>query len=732
MLPNTRRRLSAVLLISSLLTGALVSPYSARAQTPPECEVATSTPETNGPTDISATTGNGSLSVAVNATGAVTVYKWPSPSFYDQIKYRTTDRSEPRMGALPNEGAFIGLAFKDPSSGKPSQWNFEWLRRWSHSQRYADADSDEIVTTFRNRKAGLTVLVRDIVVAGRSSFARNITVSRTRRSDVRRVRVVGFANFNPTVSKTPQSPTEDWCTEDDNDDGASYSPQLDAILQARSGTDESTDQDSSVVVLMGFAGKSSGHSVAPDTYDAGGEGVSAYDDAADGVLSGDESVPGPSDAALSADLTLRSRTDTTRLIFATAATEEAAASVLGRMRDMSFARVRSSKMKWHSNWVEDAPLPRRAPAAVTRLAKRALVSLHQAIDENTLEIDTEDVTLQPGGLGVASISTQPPYGLDWIRDGAYVNEVLGTIGHGALVERRNRRYAILQTRAGDSMRGGPVVPAGNWHQNFYADGVAGSTIPYSIDGTGYGIWTLWRHYERTKDTGYLFSAEIYQAIQRAAQHLTDTCTGLTNDLQCLANEGDNENLTQGLRGAMLAWLGLDSAVKAARVLGFTDNRERWVTRRDELRAAIDDAFFDEECSCYTSSFELGGTLLWPVNLLDNQRKRAVAQADTNYAELRRSFNGRAQVGGQEARGLLGNLQVWSSKPEKLRAVKRGLVWIARVPTTSRTGILGRAWMHYPEEDSPVVTMQGQPFVPDQLIFYLAALKAYGRTGYTFK
>ena len=65
-------------------------------------------PEIYGPTDINAQSANQSMAVGVNREGTVTVLRWPRPSFYDQVKYHTTSRDQPRLGARPNDGAFLG------------------------------------------------------------------------------------------------------------------------------------------------------------------------------------------------------------------------------------------------------------------------------------------------------------------------------------------------------------------------------------------------------------------------------------------------------------------------------------------------------------------------------------------------------------------------------------------------------------------------------------------------
>ncbi|MDQ3951696.1 MAG: hypothetical protein M3279_01850, partial [Actinomycetota bacterium] len=479
MADRSTRRIPAGLLAFAVGAALLAAPVAARAQTT-NCAGA-GQPEDFGPTDISATTGNQSLSAALNEKATITVLKWPSPSFYDQVKYRTTDRSEPRLGALPNEGALLGLAWR---SGNARKWSFEWLRRWGSTQRWADDDGDVVVTRFRRRTLGLTVTVRDVVAHDEDVLYRQVTVTRTERSRVRAVRVVGFANFNPVFTKTAQAPNQDWCSEEDNDSGATYERRPDVVLHARSGTDESTGSPSGVALTMGFAGRSDGHSIGIDTY-GGATGTSAYDDAEDGKLSGESAAPGQADAALLDQLGLGTRRiATTTLLIAAAVTPEESIALLERARDRSARAAMRRKARWWRAWLRGAALPKRAPRAVVAVAKRSLIALRQATDPATRGSE-------PGGLIVASIATQPPLGLDWVRNGAYVNRALHEAGHPEMVERHDVRYADLQATATDPPRGGAATPSGNWAQNYYADGVVGGPVPYEVDQTGLGIWTLW-------------------------------------------------------------------------------------------------------------------------------------------------------------------------------------------------------------------------------------------------
>ena len=709
---STRKRALTAALCLVVLTGALAVP--ARGQTTSACQdPSPETFEDFGPTDINAVTGNQGLSVALNDRGTVTVLKWPSPSFYDQIKYRTTDRSEPRMGALPNEGAFIGISYKRASGA----WRFGWLRNWTARQRYADDDGDEVVTVFRKRAAGLTVTQRDVVAADQDSLLRAVTIRRSPSSGVRQARVFSFANFNPVFSKDPRDPSNDWCTEEDNDSGARYDEEADAIVHERSGTDASTGEPSSVSLVMGFDGRSQGHQVGTDTYETGSGEASAYDDASDSRLQNANAAAGQVDTAISDDVSLAGRrTATSTIVISAGPSAEEALGNLESMRNKGAGEVRSAKERWWTQWLRGSRLPRNAPSSVVRLAKRSLISARQTSD--------------PGGLIMASVATQPPHGLDWIRKGAYINRMLDVAGFGEMVRRHNQRYADLQATSVDKPTGGETTPPGNWAQNYYADGVVGGPIPYEIDETGLGIWTLWDHYTFTKERTYLLS--VYEAIQRAAHYLSDNpplgCRDPATGLHCPANEGGDPEMSRTLVGAQAVWLGLDAAVQAALALGTEtskQNAKKWAGRRNEIGAAIRENYFNERCGCYTLDHQVGGTNLWPVGFERYGSKISNRQAAINWRHIARSLAGKLDRSQLAGKALLGNAFAWQNQATKKRQLKRAVRWMAQVPTTDRTGILGEAWMKYPGKNGKITTMVAQPNVWHQAMFYLAATKVYG-------
>jgi hypothetical protein len=302
-----------------------------------------------------------------------------------------------------------------------------------------------------------------------------------------------------------------------------------------------------------------------------------------------------------------------------------------------------------------------------------------------------------------------------------------------MARRHSLRYASLQATAISKPPGGETTPAGNWSDGFYADGVVGGATPYAIDETGLGLWALWDHYAQTKDADYLFG--VYEAIQRGAQYLTDICRDPTTGLQCTAAEGNDSDPSRTLRGAQAVWLGLDASARAAREKAeldpsgreiARDNAAKWRARADEMADAIVEAYYDEGCSCFTQDPVVGGTFLWPARAIDLAGSAATDQAEANWRAVRPAFENEAAAGTMESQAVLGNSFTWTDAAKKKR-LERALGWIATVPTTNGTGLLGSAWEARGEGSAPsrIVTMQGQPHVPSLAMFYLAALETYG-------
>jgi len=297
------------------------------------------------------------------------------------------------------------------------------------------------------------------------------------------------------------------------------------------------------------------------------------------------------------------------------------------------------------SWIDARRLPESSPARVRQVARRSLINLR---------VGTDAVT----GAVVASISRQPPYGLDWPRDGAFFNVALDVSGQPALVRRRAALY-------GEWQRDAPVAPtlfvdpdpppppgggrardypADAWEMNYYADGEVGGLFRFEIDNTAFALWTVVAHAGWEDDPeGYL--RERWDTIARAADLLArwrDPETGL----HWPAQEDDHAAYTQTLNGAVPVFAGLEIAARAARLLGEDEAVVRWGRRAAEVRDGITTHLYDPDAMRFVrdvgaaASPEVSGPtgttawLVWPARVLppDDPRVRSQLLSDLSFIE----------------------------------------------------------------------------------------------------
>ncbi len=208
--------------------------------------------EAYGPTDVNTQAGDGRLTVNENAAGTLTVFKFPNPSYYNQVKYLAVARNSRGVAQAqyPNEGSFAGVAYR-----VRGRWGFSWLRDWRASQRYDSPDTPVPVTVYRSpRWLGLTVVDVDLVIPGTATFVRQFWVRRTHRSSVRAARLVYFEHFDPVATRLTYLPIADWCLTQASDPArtARYDPGAHAIVTSWQGVDQASHQHTSVSVSIGF------------------------------------------------------------------------------------------------------------------------------------------------------------------------------------------------------------------------------------------------------------------------------------------------------------------------------------------------------------------------------------------------------------------------------------------------------------------------------------------------
>jgi len=719
-----------------------------------------------GPTRMNSQIGNQDLLISTSQTGTVTVFKWPNPSYADQIKHHAFDRREPYFGSDPNSGAFLGLIMTKEDGSK----EFNWLREWGAvstsepsygdnvDQQWDSEFSDTLHTEYTNDELGLTVNVTNAVPKDLDVFIRDVEVEADTGSPVEDIEVVSYENFNLVDDKDSLAPTQDWCSEGENSETAGYDAGTDAVLHYDpTGPWYESGAEFSVATAMAFDGASTQHQVAGDDY-KGDNPNDPYKLLSNGDtdLPGDDSFTGQTSVAMTKDIDFSDGEGSARVYFAAAHDEEPGKSLddevaqkIEDARSLSLPNVIQEKEDWFQGYVEDAPMPDTSNDDVRKVSRRALVSIVQIWDG-----ETENEHGFTGNI-VASIATQAPYGADWVRDGAYFNYVLDRFmsgnGQHDWVNKHNRWYMSLQQNPdgtcpehchdnmddynfADIVPQVSSVPEGAWAMNYYADGSVAGPIGGEIDETGYGAWTIWDHYSVTGNESYL--QRVYPSIKLVGDRLTYDCVDEDTGLQCPRPEDDNTENTQTIIGGASAHVGLSSATKAAaemyEITGeqkYADQARAYAERRDELGQAIEENYWDESGGYYGA--KKGGpspragmpSFLRPY---DDERMQEHMQSMWNNVD--ETFQDQKDQGQYEAKSLIG-LGLAARRSENpavgLNQIRDGLEWIAEEHAQPDTHIMGEAWVRETYADGEVESAVSQPHVWEQSLFYLSSLIAYG-------
>ena len=666
---------------------------------------------------MNAQAGNGRITVGLNQAGSITVFRYPNPSYFNQVKYYASGRDAKGnpIGALPNEGSFAGILYVEGGTTR-----FSWLRDWSHTQSYASADTPVVVTVFRQATLGLTVTDTDLATVSPSdAFARNFVVTRDPQSPVTDASLVYYEKFDPIASKVRYAPGQDNCLNQLNDQQiAVYDGQSQAIVHSWSGVDASTGRPASVGVAFGWDTPVTGFEVGRDGFEPLAPPVGPVDgynqlEAPQHSLGGATFEAGQATGALATRLQFDdSGQADARIIITPGATPSAALQTLRLERSRSFGAQRLAVNADWDSWFAHAVLPVTGDPAVRDDALRALITIRLAIDSNT-------------GAIVASADTQAPYGEDWVRDGAFIDRALDVAGYHDAVT----RHAIFEAQAQTSPQNPDLLrPSGNWPMMVYGDGQPSGPIPYEIDETGFGIWTLVDHAQYLPAAeAHAYLTEVYPAVARAADWLS-VCADPTNGLQCQANEDDSFTPSQTLHGAGPVLLGLRSAIAAASQLGDgSAGVSIWKARAATLAGAID-ALYEPAQRAYREQpgnssaqpvlYTDGGWLLWPVRLHAVADPRMQGEAQAVWQAMLASLD--STSGGYEGKALLGVCETWSpATPAQHQALQSALHTFATGLTTD-TGLFGEFWQRF-SPGGPIVPLNDMPHVWESSLFYLSSV-----------
>ncbi len=592
---------------------------------------------TFGATNINAFTGNGGLTAGFSEKGEITVLRWPSPGFYDHLNYFTpiipVDKGYHAydlayMGAKPNMGIFSGIKVND---------QVIWLRDLPSQQTYLK-DTSIILTKFFWEDKEI------IQKAFVSPYTDVLVLHYEGPEEINSL--IFYENLAPCNKKIPYIPILDWFDDENNDflafyeEGSifhmngekrdiSYIEEIFSVpeIERKNRFYEFLEPFKKMNAI--WFGKKGSES--PSSYQVGhdsmtkcpiqkiwiDEPVDAYVDAKDGILSGYSIGGCQTNSALefpfNGELTI---------VIGVSDSYYETRKILEGISSRSYKELEEETKNFWKDWLSRVQ-------NFDEFSKRTLISIKLAQDRNT-------------GAIVASISTQPPYGQDWPRDGAFINLALDVAGYHEMVTKHNLFYKDVQRKSG-------IYPfaRGTYDMCYYPDGMPGGPIPFEIDETALIIWTLWSHAKFLKDGRDKYIKEIKETLELSAETLYE-CYDEKKKLQCVANEDDNPLFTQGLQGAVTYYLAMKSAHEFFSYIGEEEKAEGFLVRAEEVKNGIMENFYTDDG--LKGSYGEIAWFLWPAEIREGYEETLVAEYLLSEAEkcLKKEREGFAYI----TKGLL--------------------------------------------------------------------------------
>lgn len=702
-----------------------------------------------GATRINAALGHGGLTAAFSWWGELTVLRWPNPSYYEHLNYTTAGgkdaRKKPYFGAQANEGSFPGVMVV-----RASKTTVSWLRDagWTQDQRYATDTTDTLLNTYTNKTLGIKVEETAAVDPRRDVLVRRFVVTPTSAVDA--LALIYYENFAPTLEKADYVPNDSNTHDFKRDYALVYDHQQDALLHLsvkdrpqsllsplQVTAPGAAAVDTFIASLGGHQGTYLllGGSTVAKAWQCGldsvdGKGLKgpedAFLDAADGALSGSRAAVSHATGALRFDLDKGG--GEVSVFVAAGASVKAARQVLDAARKDGAATVRAASDKAWKDWLAKVRLPDTSDVDRLRIARRALISIRTATDAKTSAV-------------VASVSCQPPYNLDWPRDGAFINYALDVAGKHDTVARHNKLYAAWQRKEdGQDALGGAKSPAGSFAMNYYADGRPGGPIPFEIDQVGLVLWSYYQHarFLSNEASQQAYLESIWAALQQAAD-LLKSCVDPQTGLQCSANEDDDYNESISLHGAAAVLAGLKGAVRAARFLKKHDKAQGWLTRVRELEAAIDAHIYQQgqgHVRAVPGQSKKPGTgqlswTIWPAQLLPAADQKMQQTAAALKDKLQPFFAQQNAGGAYHAKGTLA-LALHYSDPaindqQGLVKVREWIDLLVKQLPTPGTGHYGEAYLYTDLDNDGKKEYDNRVSIPhvwEATLVYLSLMAAY--------
>ncbi|NVM28928.1 MAG: hypothetical protein HWN65_08790 [Candidatus Helarchaeota archaeon] len=564
-----------------------------------------------GGTNAIGALGNGRLTVGISPWSELIYFRWPTPSYYDHLRYFTKayglkgvlflkdvrwGKNAPSLDwrrygrpyeVHPGLGARGGIYFQ--------QGNLSWLgdETWTSSRQYEPEEGPILCTQLLRNNVKIEacqwvdwnydLLVQEFRIKAKfaEKFFYYSTFAPSKKFDpilgVPDSKKRGFAAiylpeqsiilyFQPDVKKKSR-----------------LAPYLDEKLLP-----EQIDKlypEGGIFIAMSLLTPPDGIQIGADRR---GRSISkkapmgASENARKGKLNGNTGFIGPADAGL--ERILKDEETKVTVLIAVADTAVDSVKIVTDAQSQGLNKMKSETIKYWLNLSENVNLPPQAKPTEKRVAQRSITNLLIGRDRSS-------------GAIVASPSRQPAYHFDWPRDGAFFDLALDLAGFSEIVDQhldfyrrtqRKKRFSVSPTWL-LGLKSPFYSPRGHWHSNLYTNGKGGnlSIIPYEIDETSLIIWDLWRHEQFIQEIERPAYQNQFLEVLELAANAINTYVKKRKGWIKRGFEDDNHVPHATLHGATAVLVGLASAMDAGRRWG-TDPKQvkLWRTSAIALRIGI--------------------------------------------------------------------------------------------------------------------------------------------------
>jgi hypothetical protein len=453
-----------------------------------------------------------------------------------------------------------------------------------------------------------------------------------------------------------------------------------------------------------------------------------------GALSGSRLAACQTNAALIAPLTFTGNTAEGAALFAFGTKVFDARTTLAQGTTVAASARQTAAEQATHDALSGALLPDASLGEATQIvAQRALVNMYVARDSGK-------------GAIVASVDHQPPYYLDWPRDGSFLMHALDVAGILKWPTVRAEWYAPLQRQMPappslisgqaptDPYTGKVQYPAYAWEMNYYADGTIGGDIRFEIDNTALHLWAVCVHAAALAPADRKAFLDVVWPTFKNALDLLIRWKNAKTGLPAPANEDDQLALTSTLHGATAVYAAIVAGARLANFLGDQGTAEAALARTTELQSAILANYYDAKTGLFidgaTANTDNAGSttrgdtawLVWPARVLSPDDPRQETQLVHDMTAVLQDVRGETDGAAYDmktvvAAALLG--KDGGSRDMAREAVAR----LANIATPD-THHFGEVFVTLPAPDGGAPTFSERvatPHVWEGTLFYLSAM-----------